>query len=183
MLNKKNIIITVASLLITSTLLVGCGGAKVDKPTTSTKTQTTTTQETKVEDKEEALKKELLPTIEGFVKANLEFDYTKYTLEDYKKYLDYCSEDIKKNSPEQKFVDQFNRIKKAEGIAKVTKVTIDKITPRDTDMYDIEYTATQETQSYKENGKDYANTKDDAKCTATVKKENNKFVIVAYKIP
>jgi len=140
MKNKKQTTILMLSLIIlTGGLFTGCGNttSKAEN-TTSTQVQT---QTQKVEDKQEELKKELTPFLTGFANAGLTFDYTKYTVEDYKKIKDFETADSQKLEVDQKFGDQVEKIKKAKGIAKVEDITINSIEEKEENVIYVEFTA------------------------------------------
>lgn len=179
MKNKKQILM-IASLIIIIGGLTGCS-------TTNKKVVNTTTTQvtnTKVEDRQEALKQELQPLLQGFANTQLSFDYTKYSAEDYKKVKDFLTEDIKSNEVDQKFNDTAEHIKKLQGIAKVESITIDNVKPYENaeNTYIIGYTAKQYIEHGIQDGKDLSGTYDSVKIQVAVKKINDKWLIDSYKI-
>lgn len=173
---KKNLFL-ILTIILTVGVLAGCGKKADTKATDSKSTQTT------VKDMESELKKEIQPVLLGFADTELTFDYTKYTLDDYKKVKNFLTESTGKNLPDVRFQDQLNRVKEAQGIAKVSGVTIDTLEPLDEkDTYKVTFTAKQDITKYIENGKDYSNSVDNVKCEVVMVKENGKFLIRSYSI-
>ncbi|MDT8715232.1 hypothetical protein IAI10_00865 [Clostridium sp. 19966] len=175
-MNKKLKILMIASLIIILIGgLTGCGTTKKAVNTTTTQVETQ-----KVEDKQEALKKELQPLLLNFARSGLTFDYTTYTVDDYKKIKNFETQDSQKLEVEQSFVDQCNRIKKNKGIANVESITIDSIEQKSENVIDVIFTAKQNVKSYTENGKDYSNSVDNVKISATLVKEDNGWLVKSY---
>ncbi|MDT8719535.1 hypothetical protein IAI10_23090 [Clostridium sp. 19966] len=178
MRNKKQILM-IASLIIIIGGLTGCGTSSTKKVVNTTTTQVNNVN-TKVEDKQEALKKELQPLLLNFASAGLTFDYTTYTVDDYKKIKTFETQDSQKLEIDKKFTDKLNSIKNAKGIANVEIITINSIEQRNENIVDVIFTAKQNVKSYVENGKDYSNSVDNVKISATLVKENGQFLVDSY---
>lgn len=178
-MNKKLKILMIASLIIILIGgLTGCGTSTTKKIVNTTTTQTTNT--TKVDDKQEALKRELTPFLKDFASAGLSFNYTTYTVDDYKKIKTFETKDSQKLEVDQKFQDKLNSIKNAKGIANIESITINSIEQRNENVVDIIFTAKQNVKSYTENGKDYSNTVDNVKISASLVKDDKVWLVKSY---